>query len=69
VFVIASLQMETVKASDNIADYLWNESKSFQQAASNSAFVQGLKNVSLNPSDFGINVFFHFHTLYIHVIV
>ncbi|XP_060552923.1 uncharacterized protein LOC132714159 [Ruditapes philippinarum] len=53
VFVVASLQMETVKASDDIADYLWNESKSFQQAALNSAFVQGLKNVSLNPSDFG----------------
>lgn len=43
----------SLETSDDFTDYLWSESQSFQLAALNSAFVQGLKNVSLDPSSFG----------------
>ncbi|XP_053393350.1 uncharacterized protein LOC123530333 [Mercenaria mercenaria] len=40
-------------SGEKLSDYLWSETNELQQAALDTYVVQGLKNGSLDPSDFG----------------
>lgn len=48
--------IQTAAVDESLSDYLWRETSNLRQDALNSVFVQGLKNVSLDPIDFGSDV-------------
>ncbi|XP_045192634.2 uncharacterized protein LOC123548979 [Mercenaria mercenaria] len=52
--VSVSLECSTVKPPEvSLSDYLWQETVQQRQAALASSFIQGLKMVSLDPTNFG----------------
>lgn len=53
--LVAVVRKEAVKAVEEepLSVYLWNKTQIYQQEALHSGFIQGLKDVSLDPQAFG----------------